>query len=328
MELNENITQLIIRQLNGEASDREQAELTDWLDEHPAHRQEYEDYVRIWEESLNVVTRQWFDTADAWNKVQKKIHPPSAVVPVEQTRVFTLKRMLVAASVIIAMSIAVIYFFRAEQNSSWETLAATSSNQLFTLPDGSSVMLRKGSTLKFAGDFISNRKTELNGEAFFEVQRHEKHPFSVQTTDAIIEVLGTSFLVRHTDSLDRVVVKIGRVRFAQRGDTDNGVVLNRGQQAELKNNKIIRDTITNDNYLAWNNGNLIFNNTPLRQVMFDISNLYNVSVRMTPAVKEQANAITIQAEFRNQTLAQVLDEIRLMTGLKLTISENEILLDK
>lgn len=324
MELNENITQLIIRQINNEASQQEQAELGAWLREDPAHQQEYDAYVRIWEESANLISEHNFDTAHAWQKVQKKTQPLPGVVPMGSGKVFSLKRILIAASVIICIGLAAVYFFNANQKDAWQTITAQGKNQQVTLPDGSSILLRAGSTLRYATNFENNRKTELNGEAFFEVQRNVLRPFSVITPDAVVEVLGTSFLVRHTEALDEVIVNDGRVKFAERGDTTREVILTKGQKASLMQKEFIRDTVLNKNYLSWESGHLIFNNTPLIEAMKEIGNLYNVKISIDSGAQQQANDITIQAEFSSQSLSQVLDEIRLMTGLKITQTKDSV----
>lgn len=318
MELKENIMEIITRRLNGEASKSEEAVLASWLKESPAHQQEYNDYVKLWEDSSGVVLKHHFNTAAAWDKIQKKTQAPPDAIPVKRATVFSLKRMAAAAAIIIFVTAAAVYLFRANKESSGQMISAIQNNQRVSLPDGSVVTLRKGSTLRYPDNFgDKDRFVELNGEAFFEVERNEQKPFRITTSNAVVEVLGTSFLVRNTDSLDQVVVSTGKVSFAERKNMANKVTLTKDQKAKLINSQLIRDTVLNTNDMAWQSGELIFNNTALRQVAEDISHLYNVEIRLAPEVEKNADNITIKAEFKKEPLEQVLDEIELMTGLKI-----------
>ncbi len=87
----------------------------------------------------------------------------------------------------------------------WRTpvvIKAPLGQQVITeLPDGSTVTLNSGSRIEYARRFeswplISNakRRVFLQGEAFFEIQKKER-PFIVESFNAQIRVLGTSFNV-------------------------------------------------------------------------------------------------------------------------------------
>jgi len=65
------------------------------------------------------------------------------------------------------------------------------------LSDGTTVFLNSGSSIKYPVKFIKgmNRQVFLDGEAFFEVAKDEKHPFIVDAQELNVEVLGTKFNV-------------------------------------------------------------------------------------------------------------------------------------
>ena len=48
------------------------------------------------------------------------------------------------------------------------------------LPDGTKVHLNSGSVLQYFSDYQSNRYVELEGEAFFEVEKKPENPFVVK----------------------------------------------------------------------------------------------------------------------------------------------------
>lgn len=319
MELNENIMQLIIRSLNREASAEEHAELEAWINESAANRQEYEVYRKLWEDSATMIADYDFDTTAAWNEVQKKIqHTPAEVISIRRGTLYSFRKMAVAAAILIFILAGAYYIFFSGPTSEWETMAANDSNKRIALPDGSIVLLRKGSSLSYANDYGNkDRRIRLAGEGYFQVEPNPQKPFRISTSHALVEVLGTSFLVRSDETSDQVVVNTGRVKFAELNDTSVNVILTKGQKAALTHSKFARDTVLNNNYLAWESETLTFHNTPLRQAVEDISSYYQVPIQLTDEVAQKADSITLKAEFRKQTIDQVMDEIQLMTGLKI-----------
>ncbi len=316
--MNENIMQIITRHLNKEATPEEQVTLNAWLDESAANRQEYDAYRKIWDESTHIAIQHHFNTKAAWEKLQEKIQPAAEIIPMRPRKNFTLKYMLAAAAILLFVVVTVVYVYQSMNETNWKSIVAQENNKRVSLPDGSIITLRKGSTIRYPENYgKKERKTELEGEAFFEVQHDSKKPFKVYTNDAVVEVLGTAFLVRNIDSLDQVVVSIGKVRFAERKDESRQVILIKGQKADLIHDHFTRDTVLNQNFKAWENGHLIFQNESLQQVVTDISNMYNIPIQLAPEVARQAGSITIKAEFRNEPIEQVMDEIQLMTGLKI-----------
>ncbi len=62
-----------------------------------------------------------------------------------------------------------------------------------TLPDGSTVSLNSGSTLKYTGLYgINEREVYLDGEGYFKIKKGEKK-FIVKTDIINVEVVGTEF---------------------------------------------------------------------------------------------------------------------------------------
>ncbi len=90
----------------------------------------------------------------------------------------------------------------------------TTEQQLVNLPDGSSVLLKKGATISYPSSFTQDwREVYLTGEAFFEVAKDANKPFLVHANQVITKVLGTSFTIKTEEhsSKVRVNVKTGRV---------------------------------------------------------------------------------------------------------------------
>jgi ferric-dicitrate binding protein FerR (iron transport regulator) len=71
----------------------------------------------------------------------------------------------------------------------------TSKIKVVLLPDGSKVELSPNSKIEYAGNFSINRKIKIEGQAYFKVEKDEKHPFQVFCKETTTTVLGTSFTV-------------------------------------------------------------------------------------------------------------------------------------
>ncbi|WP_337965366.1 FecR family protein [uncultured Flavobacterium sp.] len=72
----------------------------------------------------------------------------------------------------------------------------TSKIKTVFLPDSSRVELSPNSKLTYANNFQANRKIEIEGEGYFQVQKDKKHPFQVFCKETTTTVLGTSFTVK------------------------------------------------------------------------------------------------------------------------------------
>ena len=67
------------------------------------------------------------------------------------------------------------------------------------LSDGTHVFLNSGTSLRYPVQFLKgfDRSVFLSGEAYFDVAKDKKHPFTVHADELDIEVLGTIFNVSH-----------------------------------------------------------------------------------------------------------------------------------
>ena len=102
----------------------------------------------------------------------------------------------VAAVLLIPLIIGGIYLMMQnsiENNTYAEIFAPQGSRVQFTLPDGSIGHLNGGSSLKYSVNFSDKRNINLSGEAYFEVTKDKKHPFTVKTKFADVQVFGTRF---------------------------------------------------------------------------------------------------------------------------------------
>ncbi len=121
--------------------------------------------------------------------------------------------------------------------------APAGSRVSFTLPDGSGGMLNSGSTLTYPIPFIKERSVTLEGEAWFNVARDEKHPFTVDAGSLDLTVLGTSFNVNAYPDEDyvEVVLESGKV-LVNCGQYKEGMVMSPSERVVYENGRVTRST--------------------------------------------------------------------------------------
>jgi len=157
----------------------------------------------------------------------------------------------------------------------------------FHLSDGTEVLLAAGSTLRHPHVFPDNsREVTVEGEAYFTVEHEPRRPFNVRAGDLIATDLGTEFLVRAypEDRGARVVVRSGEVALRPAETPTAGgpeQVVRPGELGRLGPNGLPQveraDTAA---YFGWTQGTLVFDGTPLREALPQLSRWYNLEFRL------------------------------------------------
>ncbi|HEY9543568.1 FecR family protein [Prevotella sp.] len=156
------------------------------------------------------------------------------------------------------------------------------------LSDGTRVKLNAGSTIfypKSFNSYASKREVYLEGEAHFEVSKDADHPFIVHTGNLSIKVLGTHFNVKAypNDETITTTLEEGRVQVAGMNHSE---VLEPNEQLLYNrfSGKMRKLLVDSDKYKAWINGDLNFEQAPLRNVLRELGRKYNVEFNVSPSV--------------------------------------------
>ena len=194
-----------------------------------------------------------------------------------------------------------------------------------TLSDGSKVWLNSGSALEFPSQFIdNNREIRLaSGEMYIEVSPDRKKPFHVRTSDFDIKVYGTKFNVSaYANASPSVVLVEGSV----------GLLSNYGEEVNLLSNDqaiYLPDGTFNtrqvdvSHHISWKDGYLLFEETPMSEVLRQIEKNYNLSFNYEKDVslKELTCTGTI---ILSENLDNVMTTIALLTSTKYIKEDNRI----
>lgn len=322
---------LIASYFSGEASPEEIELLSVWLTEDALNLKLFEEYQQTWLITGKDALMSSMDIDAEWEAINKRMMPEtsasiSRVPEYMKGRLIHFMNGWKAAAAVAVIMIAVAALFYLNRGQDKIVLTADKGNLEQILPDGSQISLRKGSVIEYAADFDSKeRKIKLEGEAYFKVKRNERRPFIVAGDKASIEVLGTSFNVdtKAGDDKISVILTSGKVSIYFNDKKAQNTILNPGEKAEISTSQETITTAANPdpNYLAWKNGKIIFDNSNLDQVIATLSKVYQKEIRLG---NPQLTGCSLTATFDNQTLASVLNVIRVTLDVEMA-EENGIL---
>lgn len=203
-----------------------------------------------------------------------------------------------------------------------EVIVPRGAEYQLTLADGTRVILNSESSIRFPDEFHTNeRRVFLHGEAYFQVAHDESCPFLVEAEAVTVKVLGTEFNVKAYQKNDvSATLVTGRVRVAAGTDS---LVLKPGQQCGVKDNILTvreADLVT---VLAWKNGEFVFKDVTLEEMMNELSRWYDMEVEYeSENLKTDRYYIYVE---RSKTLAEVLDKVALTGKIKYKIHGKKVI---
>lgn len=258
--------------LHGAADQAVWLAFTDWLEADPAHRTAYDQVEGLWRQLDGVPAEQKATVID----LAARRKPAPLPAPANLSRRWFLGGAAAAAAALAVTLTSQYASVPAPQI--FET--GPGQRQTAKLADGSSIILNSSTrlTVAMAGD---RRAIVLEkGEALFDVTKDPARPFTVAAGDSLVTVVGTAFNVRHLDRAVTVTVTRGLVDV---GHADGGVKqrLTPGQQIIAHPGQRTGPVTTVDAEVvtAWTQGRLSFDNTPLPQVLAELSRHYPLPMR-------------------------------------------------
>ncbi len=332
---------LITKYLNGELSAKEAQNLTNWVKESEENKNTFIRYKDVWFASK--VSNLSSDKADiAWRDFEKNIEweeeNTNHQLSDKKTRYLfnSFFRWAVAILILIG-SVASVLVLRQniinKKNIGLSELVVTSGKkETLELSDGTKVWLNSESKLLYPEKFMGKeRKVFLTGEAYFEVAKNKRKPFIIETSDLLVQVLGTSFnICSYTeDSYIVTTLVSGEVQISGLQAENNILkILEPNQKATFfKETKEIELSYVDVNlYTSWTNNNIIFNNLKFSEVITRLERWYNVKLEYNENLFSETR---ITAKFLNdESLIEVLDVLKIPGKFNYSVIGSTIILDE
>lgn len=318
--------ELFIKYLNDELNEHEDITLKSWLKANPEHSVIFDEYKSTWNLMDKVKDVANINLEKEWSKQKNFSNIEngtfiSAKELAESKFQWSFSK-IAAVFVVLILSAATIYYILPQFTQ--EKIASNTEIRQIILPDGSEVTLNINSKIKYPTKFDQKeRKVHIEGEAFFDVTKNPEVPFKINTGEAVIEVLGTSFNVSAYNTYEEVevVVTEGTVALSSLENPQNRIILNSGAKGiyNHSNNYLLKETNSDRNFLAWKTGKIVFENDSLSMVLNTISRIYNKRIILN---NKDLGQCTLTVTFEKQSLESVLNVIESTLNLEL-IAEDE-----
>jgi ferric-dicitrate binding protein FerR (iron transport regulator) len=314
--------ELLVKHLLGESSAGENAAVEKWVDADSSNKKYYEDFKLIWEESKHLASTSNIDGEASWQRFRYRIHSTSA----RRSKVKPINTFYWAkiAAILIIIAGTAVFAYTIFNNKKAQTFAIQSQNKIVTdtLPDGSIITLNKNSVLsypeKFGGD---TRSIDLRGEAFFKVTPDKKKPFIIHVNDVTVKVVGTSFNVKNSKSIE-VIVESGIVQVMKKNER---VELHPGERILIKKeDSVLTKEIQKETlYNYYRTKQFECDNTPLWKLVDVLNQAYDANI----IIKNKAlDNLPLTATFNNESLDNILAIIRQTFKISIVKSGDQIIL--
>jgi transmembrane sensor len=220
----------------------------------------------------------------------------------KEIKVFPLWRYVsIAAAVLLFFGLFQLFYFSNVRETDF------GATQIVALPDNSQVTLNAKSKLSYANLFRYNRTLELEGEAFFEVEKGST--FKVKTALGCVTVLGTKFDVNAHKDYFEVICYEGKVRVEAKGKI---AILTPSESIRFYDHTVENRAAATEPKPSWINGETTFKNVPMQYVLNQFRNQYNVTIDYPKTVEN----VKFTGTFTHKNKAVALKSICIPLHLK------------
>jgi transmembrane sensor len=298
--------------LQGDARLEDWTAFQSWLEAAPEHASAYE-----------AVEAVWLDLEDLPATALKTAPLAADVVPLRPRSIGPARRgLLLGFGVAAAAAIVVLALTPRLMGPSYTDYATRrGETREITLADGSRLNLGGATTLRVRLGRQQRDVTLLDGEASFDIAHLENRPFVVAVGTREVRVLGTEFnILSHTG---RLAVSVRRGLVAVTGGQEGRVKLSRGQQlvqrpgASAETREVVPDTA-----FAWTSGKLIYDRTPLVEVVGDLNRYVATPIRVDPS----AASVTVSGVLLIDEEAAMVRRLELFAPIVAERTAGEVIL--
>ncbi|TCD23437.1 DUF4974 domain-containing protein [Pedobacter psychrodurus] len=312
--------ELLIKVLLKESTVEENEKVEKWLNATEANKKHFSQLETIWQVSDTLKNENKRDEELAWTSFKARradLKPQGGNTKLLDARKVWLR---IAAVLFIAVGGWMVYVLYGPEN--YTELTATNQVRTETLPDGSALTLNKNTKISYAGNFKNNRKLKLEqGDVFFDVAKDKTHPFVINIETISVEVVGTSFNIKHIQKDTEINVETGIVKVSLGSDE---VKLYKGEKIIINGNtsKLVKEQSTDQLYNYYRSNLFQANNIALSKLVTTLNEAYGSNISLGEKIK----GLTINTTLKMGSINQNLDIICQTLNLQLSRNGNTILL--
>jgi len=314
-------TELIVRYFSGECTPEERDYVEKWRAKSSGNEKVFREYRQIWESEYQSLLSGDALKSD-WEQIRKRINFGH-----ERERIGLWKSFSGIAAVImlmVAVSAGLYTYWNVPGFGRWSAFQTGDYVDSLHLPDNSVVFLNNHSSLKYLKNFDKGKRTvSLDGEGFFDVVTDHNNPFSVKTPEGIdLKVLGTSFHVKAGLGINNLELNVtnGVVSLQYR---DFSSSVEAGNSIIVEDNQFRVVPFTDNNFLSWKTGELVFSLASLSFITQALKNHYDdiKEIRLNTQ-----SDVLVSTTFRDQSLDEVIEELEIHFGKKIQLKEGVLII--
>lgn len=328
--------EIIIKHIKGEATDIEHRMVMEWFNISESNKKYYYELKNI--DVLSALPDSLAPLSDARKLIRRS----------GSREVKIWRNLFAAASVLLLLVISgtiLLYINKIDNlevvGKTYKTIAQNPDLFYYTdkgvkaivyLPDSSKVWMNSDTKITFPKEFSGDvRRVSISGEAFFDVVSNPDVPMIVSTQKGMkIEVLGTKFMVRSYDNDDDAQATLyeGRINIvSEKGRVRELLKTIRPNESIIYKNRIFTQVkdIDTSKVKAWTNGYLIFDKTPLNEVVKKLERWHGKTIE----VKDSSIlGYKFTAKFKSESIFQILEMLKFSTPIDFENRDDMVILSK
>ncbi len=323
------IEELFAGYFSGDLSAEDHSKVDEWRNKSPENEALFRESLKAWEAISLLQEMEQFNSFEALRKIDSRLSYSGSSklrIIIQRVAAILLLPLLFYSGYITFKNLSAKKM--PEEQMMMQTITSRQGMVTnFSLSDGTNVWLNSNSELQFPVHFDGNtREVTMRGEAFFEVAKNEKQPFRLNAKQLNIDVLGTSFnVISYDDEKQSEVILVeGMINLStDKADEEKDYGnINPGQRAIYKEDtqKVCIENVEVDKFMAWRDGNLIFRDDPMEDVVRRLSRWFNVEIIFDDA---EIKSYIYTATFRNENIEQVLKLLKLSAPIDYRMIERE-----
>ena len=338
--MNYPIEDYIVNFLARKESPEDVQKLKKWLAEDPAHRDELKQWLAAWDTAGMTEAAETINTEMAYQRFMFRTgtEDRKTTVRMDTGNIFrTIRR--IAAIFVIGFSLGMLchYYWAKNQPENVafiENIVPLGSKSEIKLPDGSTVALNAGSTLRYSTDYgNAKRDIYLSGEAYFKVAVQPKKPFTVYTALSNITALGTEFNVKAylNENVMETTLISGEIA-VEKGEAvsafERTVLQKPGQKLSVTATPDVQPVLIltqlepdiAEAEVSWKEQSWRIERTSLQDLAVKLERRYNVHIQVDDQLKNH----NFSGTFENETLEQVLRAIQISAPILYNINGKNV----
>jgi len=264
--------ELLLKYIDGDATDTEKIEVVSWLDSDPENMHEYMALRKLKDITI------WQTTSDSFS-----IQNTSRTTSLKAKQKVITEMLKIAAVVAIAFLASYTYFAR-------NTILPEVVMQTIRVPAGqrakiylcdcTKVWYNGKTTFTFPTYIVGNsRNVNLDGESYFDVTASKEKTFIVKTDQYDVKVWGTKFNLLAYSGKGNFEASLfeGSVEILKSGGS-KGIYIRPDERLFLKHDQLVRAPIEDVNHFLWKDGIVSFEDDSFPEMVEKLELYYDLKI--------------------------------------------------